>query len=282
MNDLLVTVFTPTFNRAYRLTALYNSLLSQSDKSFEWIIVDDCSTDNTEELVNSWISENKILITYVKQEYNGGKHRCINKGVKIAKGELFFIVDSDDFLTCDAIEQIENEWKACENKEIYAGLCFRRMTESKKSSGSENEYKILGDDFPKYRCSATSLDIAYNWKCKADKAEVFKTKILRRFPFPEIKNENFCEEVIVWYKIAKQKDGLLLCINKGIYVCEYLEDGLSANLGNKMLSSPYSSFLYFWTLLGIKYEWQNGNALNLLKNAVYFLIKGKLLKRGKR
>ena len=268
----MITIFTPTYNRAYRLPDLYKSLVQQTSKNFEWIIVDDCSTDNTQELINSWTNENKIKIIYQRQEQNGGKHRAINKGVKLAQGELFFIVDSDDFLTEDAVETIEREWSFCENKGRYAGLCFRKMTKNLSfSENSTEKYKILGDDFPEYRCSATSIDIAYKWNCVVDKAEVFLTERLKQNPFPEVKGENFCEEAIVWLKIAKKKNGLLLCVNKGIYVCEYLEDGLSANLGKKMRGSPLCSFLYFWTLLTIKYEWKKGNAPILIKNCLYFM-----------
>ena len=267
----MITVFTPAYNRAYRLQELYNSLLRQTSKNFEWIVVDDCSTDNTQELINSWSHENKIRITYYRQEQNGGKHRAINKGVKLAQGELFFIVDSDDFLTDDALESIEKQWAFCENKERYSGLCFRKMTKGSSFSENRLEYKILGKNFPEYRCSANSIDIAYKWGCDTDKAEIFKTGVLKKNPFPEIKNENFCEEVIVWFKIAKKKNGLLLCINKGIYVCEYLPDGLSANLGDKMKKSPLSSALFCFTMLTIKHEWKKGNAPALLKNTLYFL-----------
>ena len=273
MNKSFITIFTPTFNRAYRLPALYNSLLQQTSKNFEWIIIDDCSTDDTEELINSWKKEDKLKLTYIKQEKNGGKHRCINKAVKIAQTELFFIVDSDDFLTDDAVEQIEKEWTNCKNKEKYAGLCFRRMKKNTFDFSNKKTYKILGDDFPEYRCSGTSIDIAYKWNCVVDKAEVYKVAVLKRFPFPEYKNENFCEEAIVWFNIAKHKPNLLLCINRGIYIGEYLEDGLSANLGRKFKESPKATLKYFITLLKIPYEWKKGNAPSLIKNSIYFLYR---------
>lgn len=147
----------------------------------------------------------------------------------------------------------------------YAGLCFRRMTKN---------FKILGDDFPTYRCSGTSIDIAYKWKCIADKAEVFKTSMLRKHPFPDIKWEKFCQEAIIWFKIAQDKNGLLLCINKGIYICEYLPDGLSANLGEKMTNSSRYSLLWSFTLLSIPYEWKNLKQIyHHLKTIIYLVYK---------
>ena len=262
---MTVTIFTPTYNRAYCLPQLYKSLCSQTTLDFEWIIVDDCSTDNTKNLIEEWVSEKKIDIKYFIQPVNGGKHRAINQGVTMAQGELFFIVDSDDFLTEDAVESIILEWQSLDNKHKYAGLCFRRMTKN---------FKILGDDFPTYRCSGTSIDIAYKWKCIADKAEVFKTSMLRTYPFPDIKSENFCQEAIIWFKIARDKNGLLLCINKGIYVCEYLPDGLSANLSEKMNSNTCYSLLWTLTLLSIPYEWRSLKQIYYhLKTLVYLVYK---------
>ena len=102
MKDL-VTVFTPVYNRKNLIGNLYQSLLSQTYKNFEWIIVDDGSTDDIDEIIKSYQNEDRILIRFIKQE-NGGKHRAINNGVLHAKGELFYIVDSDDYLTKDSIE----------------------------------------------------------------------------------------------------------------------------------------------------------------------------------
>ena len=96
MKDL-VTVFTPVYNRKNLIGNLYQSLLSQTYKNFEWIIVDDGSTDDIDEIIKSYQNEDRILIRFIKQE-NGGKHRAINNGVLHAKGELFYIVDSDDYL----------------------------------------------------------------------------------------------------------------------------------------------------------------------------------------
>ena len=103
-----ITLFTPTYNRAYTMTRLYNSIQRQTFRDFEWIIIDDGSTDNTESLVNSWTNDNNDFeIRYFKVP-NGGKCRATNKGVQLAQGEIFFTIDSDDYLTDDACEKINN------------------------------------------------------------------------------------------------------------------------------------------------------------------------------
>ena len=106
----LTTVFTPTYNRAYLLPRLYQSLKAQTVTNFEWLIVDDGSTDDTQQVIQRWAEqENKFSIRYTRVE-NGGKHRAINLGVQLARGELFFIVDSDDALAPNAMERI-NFWR---------------------------------------------------------------------------------------------------------------------------------------------------------------------------
>ena len=123
-----ITVFTPTYNRAYIIETLYRSLQRQTYRDFEWLVVDDGSADNTKELFEAWQQEDNFFpIRYVKQE-NGGKCRAINKGLELADGELFFTVDSDDYLTDDALEKVA-AWDAeLPNKEQYCGFVGNRGT----------------------------------------------------------------------------------------------------------------------------------------------------------
>ena len=123
-----ITVFTPTYNRGYIIENLYHSLQQQTFKNFEWIVVDDGSTDNTEEKIRCFQKENNFFpIRYLKTE-NGGKHRAINKGVSLANGSLFFIVDSDDYLTKTALEKIDiMEGTIPKDLKVnFAGVCGQR------------------------------------------------------------------------------------------------------------------------------------------------------------
>ncbi len=102
---MTITVFTPTYNRAQTIPRLYRSLLNQSVKDFEWLVIDDGSSDGTEALVAGLIAESQISIRYLKTE-NGGKHRAINKALDMASGDIFFIVDSDDYLAENALARL--------------------------------------------------------------------------------------------------------------------------------------------------------------------------------
>lgn len=238
MEEKKITIFTPTYNRGDLLNVLYESLLKQEYKNFEWLIVDDGSSDNTKDVVNQFISEKKIDIKYIFQK-NGGKHRAINTGIKKATGDLFFIVDSDDYLTDDALITIIDKEKSIKESNL-AGLCFLRGKDEKNMIGTaskEDNIDLLQFDRKKYGISG-------------DKAEVFYTKILKKYKFSEYENEKFLNECIVWNKIAF--DGYKLrYFNKIIYICDYLENGLTKNIKNNLRKSPKGFLEYINQLLKI-------------------------------
>lgn len=228
-----LTVFTPTYNRAYTLPKLYDSLIGQTEIDFEWLIIDDGSTDTTQELIESFIQDQKIAVRYYKQK-NGGKHRAINKGVKLAKGELFFIVDSDDFLVDNALELIVNIYKEVEKDKSIAGVCGLKVYPDMTPLGGEPNFDII---------DANAVDIRFKYRVKEDLAEAFKTEILRKYPFPDFKGEKFCPESLVWNRIAQNYK--LRYTNRVIYICEFLDDGLTkASIKNRINSPKYATKHY--------------------------------------
>lgn len=240
----MITIFTPAYNRAYILPKLYESLCLQTSKDFEWVIVDDGSTDGTEELVCGFEGFVKFEqfgrfpIRYFKQE-NGGKHRAINRGVQEAKGELFFIVDSDDQLTPDAVEWIVSAWSDLlkENSDCqkeFAGLSGIRIYPDGSKIGGDKDFGTI---------DATSLDIRWKYKVKGDLAEIYRTDVMRQFPFPDIEGEKFCTEALIWDRIAAH-GYLLRYVHQGIYIGGYLADGLSAKQHKIRKENPGYSMLY--------------------------------------
>lgn len=226
-----LTICTPTYNRAYCLSKLYLSLCEQTNKNFEWLIIDDGSVDETEEVVSKWIKEDgKINIRYVKKE-NGGKHTAINCGVETAIGDKFFIVDSDDYLIKEAVEIILEDTKKLPS-EGFAGVGYNRIF-------SDNS--LIGETFEGEFIDATVLDRP-KYRINGDKAEVYFTDILLKYPFPVFEGEKYLTEAIVWNRIAR--DGYRLrWFNKGIYVCEYRQDGLSMNASNYNNFEGYTLFI---------------------------------------
>jgi len=228
-----ITVFTPTYNRAYIIENLYRSLQNQTTSDFEWLVIDDGSKDNTKELFTNWILENtNFPIRYYKVE-NGGKHRAINKATDIANGKLFFIVDSDDTLTDDALESIVNWEKSIIDKQNFCGISGNK---------GKSEIDIIGTTFDGNYVDATSLE-RNKFNITGDKAEVFYTDILRRYKFDEIEGEKFITEATVWDRMAY--DGYKIrWFNKTIYLCDYLEDGLTKNINKIFVRNPIGTAIY--------------------------------------
>lgn len=229
----MVTVFTPTYNRAYTLPALYDSLCKQTNLSFEWLIVDDGSIDGTEEFIHTLTSkETRFPIRYYRQK-NGGKHTAINKGVSLARGFLFFIVDSDDILTPDAVEKLLLWEKSIFGKEGFAGV-----------SGNKGNLRgnLLGSTFSGYSIDATNLE-RNEKNILGDKAEAYYTEILKQYPFPVIDGEKFMTEDMVWDRIAAA-GYKIRWFNEVIYLAEQRSDGLIAQGNNRYANSPRGYALF--------------------------------------
>lgn len=201
--------------------------------NFEWIVVDDGSTDDTENLIQSFLNEGKISIQYIKQK-NQGKHIAFNNGVSHAKGDLFFFVDSDDILTIDAIEFLQKEFKKIKDNKYYAGISGTRIDKFGNRIGGNINFDVINSNI---------LNLRYKMNIKGDLAEAYKTKILLQYPFPKIKGEKFCPESFIWNQISQKYK--LRIFNKGIYICEYLQDGLTAKIVEIRMQSPITSMMYY-------------------------------------
>ena len=233
-----LTVFTPTYNRGYILNSLYESLQRQTCKDFEWIIVDDASTDNTEELVREW--ENlcdKFPIRYYKMTH-GGKHRAINRAVQLSMAPAFFIVDSDDYLTDDAVVKAVKWFEAINKDDSFAGVSGMKGYSVTKTIGGTGGLAI-GEYI-----DATNLE-REKLHLHGDKAEIYKTTILKQYPFKEFSGENFITEATIWNKIALN-GYKMRWYNEIIYIANYLEDGLTAKGNNLFYKNPRGWLHWLW------------------------------------
>lgn len=226
----LLTIFTPTYNRAYILPELYHSLCKEPSDNFIWLVVDDGSTDNTQELVENWQRENRIEIVYYKQE-NGGKMRAHNKGVELCTTPLFFCIDSDDQIAPGAIGKILETHQALRDDESLGGIAAKRLIINKLASKDLPDIK---------RCTLHNI---YASGFKGDTSLVFKTDVLREFPFPEIEGEKFVTEGYVYDQIDQKYE--LLILNEYLMRCEYQEDGYTFNADSLYLKYPKGWALYF-------------------------------------
>lgn len=237
---MLITVFTPTYNRANLLPRLYESLCKQTFHDFEWLIVDDGSSDGTNAIVEMFKNDGKIRIRYIWQE-NSGKYRAINKGVTEAQGELFFIADSDDMLMENSLSEVADIWDTVKDNSEFGGVC-----------GLDQLFngEIIGGGLPQDIIDCTPLEIVYKYKIHGDKKEVFRTSAFSEFPFPEVSGEKFCSESLVWNRFSTKYK--LRYFNKPIYKVEYQSHGLTASSIHIRMNSPILTLMTYSEMLTYK------------------------------
>ena len=267
-----ISILTPTYNRGKLLLPLYDSLKNLTFKDFEWLIVDDGSEDDTEQYALSWIAHNienaEFPIRYIKKS-NGGKHTAINRGVREANGELILILDSDDTLPEDSLATIAHYYEQCKGYKDCAGVCGLM---------AHHDGQLIGTGFPKDPMYESALQFRYAKKgnVTGDLLEVYKTSVMREFPFPEIENEKFCPESLVWNRIANKYK--LFCFNKVIYYRDYLEGGLTSKIVRIRMNSPIASTMTYAEMLAydISLKWKIRSAINYWR--FKYCIKNKSLK----
>lgn len=215
-----LTIFTPTYNRAYCLHQCYDSLCSQTNQNFIWLIIDDGSTDNTNTVVESWIKENKIDIQYHYQD-NQGMHGGHNTAYKIINTELNTCIDSDDFMPKTAVQDILNCWESIKDKSGISGII---------GLDANKDGEIIGDKIPDLLDKITLEDLHYKYKISGDKKLVLRTDIVKKYTpqYPLFKNERFVPLGILY--LLMDKEYQLKCLNKTLCIVEYMDDGSSKNI----------------------------------------------------
>ena len=236
---VLLTVFTPTYNRAHTLPEAYCSLKAQTSKNFLWLIVDDGSTDRTAALVSAWMQAEKAFAIRYLYRPNGGMHAAHNTAYAHIETELNLCLDSDDRLAKDAVEQIEKRWAQIKSKN-YAGLI---------GLDDDGNGKLIGTGFPP-GLTETTLSGYYAGGGKGDKKLVYRTDITRKYPpYPEFPNEKYVA-LAAKYRLI-DRDYKLAVLNRVLCHVTYLEDGSSHTMWKQYAKNPHG-FLY-WRQLCLTY-----------------------------
>lgn len=230
-----LTIFTPTYNRQAELGRLYESLCSQRDMNFEWLVVDDGSTDNTCELLEALVSKAPFTLRYLRQD-NCGKHVAHNRGALEAAGQYFMCVDSDDWLEPNAVETIRRDVTALGTEE---GLLYPKLFATQTA---------LGTWFPAGTDKIELADMRMKYGLVIETAIVFRTEVLRRHPFPFVEGESFMPEGSAYYDFVVPE--VFLVKDEPFYRCEYLNDGLTKNIWENWLNNPSGTRL----ALAARYE----------------------------
>lgn len=226
MTSKTLTIFTPAYNRAHTISRTYESLCRQTCKDFEWLVIDDGSSDNTRELVKGWIVENKFSIRYIYQE-NQGMHGAHNTAYKNIHTELNTCIDSDDWMPDDAVEKIVSFWKKYGSEDV-AGFMGLDATE---------DGRIIGGYFSEGLKKTTLREYYEELKGTGDKKLVYRTSVICSVPeYPLFKGEKY---VGLLYKYNLVDEQYPLLVSNDVYVIvDYQDDGSSRGMWRQYWNNP--------------------------------------------
>lgn len=226
-----LTVFTPAYNRGYTIHKCYESLKRQTNKNFVWLVIDDGSTDNTKEIIDGYIREEKINIKYIYQE-NQGMHGAHNTAYENIDTELNVCIDSDDYMPDDAVEKIIRFWNERKDNSL-AGIIGLDAYENGK---------VIGTEFPEHIKESTLFDLYYKYGISGDKKIVYRTELTKKYPYPIFEGEKYVGLAYKYYKIDEKYK--LATLNEVLCIVEYMEDGSSRNMLRQYRKNPKGFAFY--------------------------------------
>lgn len=252
-NDKLITVFTPTYNRAGLLHRVYESLVRQTNQQFKWLVIDDGSTDETQAVVEAFVQENRIEITYVYKE-NGGLHSGYNAAIARLDTELSICIDSDDWLPDDAIERILKVWNERKADDI-AGLIGLDYTDNGE---------LIGDRLPD-GANINPIDLLASKTNRGDKKYVVRTDCYKKVaPMPEFAGEkNFNPHYMI---LKLSADYRFVAVDAPLCIVDYQPDGMTANQFKQYVNSPRSYAELRRVIMGLPHV----PARYLLKTTIHY------------
>ncbi|KZD27257.1 glycosyltransferase [Bacillus cereus] len=259
-----LTIFTPTYNRAYCLTNCYESLKRQTCKNFIWLIIDDGSSDNTKELVDSWIAEKYIKIMYHWQQ-NQGMHGAHNTAYGLIETELNICIDSDDYMPDDAVEKIISFWNSYGSDEVSGIIGLDLYIDG----------QIIGSELPENLKYSTLFNLYNKHGVTGDKKLVYRTELTKKYPYPIFKNEKYVGLAYKYYMLDQQYEMLLM--NEPLCYVEYMPDGSSMNMLNQYRKNPRGFAFYRKELMKLPFT----NRVFKYRQAVHY-VSSSFIAKNKR
>ena len=237
-----ISVITPTYNRGHLLTRCYDSLCEQEFNAFEWIIIDDGSSDDTKNVVKSFLKDGKVHIRYIYQA-NRGKHIAHNVGVTEARGELCVCLDSDDYFSKNALSRVWTLWAFASKNNI--GIIAKR---------GDAEGNAICSDFPSGVRACSMYDLNNMYHFHGDTVLFFKTGLLKRNMFPAFEGEKFIPETALYYVLDKY--GTMLIADEVLYIGEYQNDGLTSKYHKLLIGNPIGTTYAYFVSLQVARQWK--------------------------
>jgi glycosyltransferase involved in cell wall biosynthesis len=253
------TVFTPTFNRAQTLSRVYESLKAQTFRDFEWLVVDDGSTDGTSQLVQSWHAQTDFPIRYIYQQ-NQGKPAACNLAAREAQGEFLLTLDSDDACVPQSLERFKFHWDAipADQKHLFSAVTVLCQ---------DQNGGLVGTKYPRDIIDSDSIEIQFKYGVKGEKWGFQRTEVLRQFLFPTVPNAKFIAESIVWLAVARKFKTRFVNEILRIY---HIDDGANDHLSTLTPSAMYGRAYVHKYILEELTDWLFRAPGSLFKSAINF------------
>jgi glycosyltransferase involved in cell wall biosynthesis len=226
---MLFTVFTPVFNRRDTIGRVWDSLCAQTCRDFEWVVVDDGSTDGVGDLLRTYAAQAPFPVQLARQE-NGGKHIAWNRGVALARGELFVPADSDDAFVPEALERFRAHWLSIPEADRPSFSGVNVLCRDPETG------EIVGNPFPRSPMVSHNLELAYLLRVRGEKWGCLRTRVLRETPFPaaEVLRGTYVPESYVWYTVARKYRAL--CVNDALRL--YYRDAPNSLMTRRTAGGP--------------------------------------------
>ena len=253
-----LTVITTTYNRAYCLHQVYESLLRQTSGDFLWMIIDDGSSDNTRELVRQWTAENKVEIEYYYKE-NGGMHTARNLAYEKVHTLLNVIIDSDDWMTDDAVEKIVSFWNQY-GSDRYSGII---------SDNIGRDGNLIASPLPEGIASCTVTDLFHKYKVKGDKKLIYRSELTRKYPYPEFPGEKFYPASYKFLMLDLEYEMLLM--PEFTCVVDYNEDSMSRHKFEQYHSCCRGFAHYRNAMIGISHS-----PKYMMKEMIHYIAESRM------
>jgi glycosyltransferase involved in cell wall biosynthesis len=260
----LVTIFTPTYNRAHTLPRVFESLRNQTMRDLEWLVIDDGSTDATRDLIEGWVALAGFPVRYIAQQH-AGKHVAYNRALTEARGQFFTCLDSDDALLPDGLEKLVRAWgtiPAGRRHEFYSvdALCC------------DQHGNVIGNRFPAEPLDADLRELKYVYRMHGEKLGLALTEVVRRYPFPDLPGAQFIPEGVVWSDIAKKFKSR--CVNDvvRIYYTNHVETGPTLSGRRSLGDHALGRWHYYVRLLNDDIEFFARSPVPFFKAAVMLPI----------
>ena len=238
------SVFTPTRDRAHTLHRVYESLRAQTFRDFEWLIIDNGSSDGTGDLVEGWQQVAAFPIRYVVQE-NAGVHGSWNRAVAEARGELLLFIRSADTVVANALERFDGIWRAIpeQDRAGYSGVTVNCVDE---------HGRLIGTEFPEAVLDSNSSEIRFRYKVKGEKWGFQRIDVMREHPMPVVKGYlGYMPEAIVWRAIGRTYKTRF--VNERLRI--YWQDQTTSISGSRMPSRALGGLLESESLLNYDIQW---------------------------